>query len=248
MKSYRKPRNLMFLFGMRSITLVAMLALVLGGKLCAVQSVLIPDRDTLNTILGDNQVLEDFESFNIGNGDATCLNVSVLDHMTITNGQGPGLVEPGAVYQDPSEDAICWNGHDYYGLETKTIEARGSTAIEILYTTDIQAMGLDLRAFVNYGYSGAVDVYDTAAVLVSSTGFTLNNGGPENVFFGWQHEPGIGRVVVRSSAFSWSPLIDNHGYGIPEPGTVLLVGLGGLVLRRRSGQALLRKYRKQQVK
>jgi len=32
-------------------------------------------------------------------------------------------------------------------------------------------------------------------------------------------------------------------YTVPEPATVLLIGLGGLALRRRSGQALLRKRR-----
>ena len=234
MNTYRKSRNSMLWFQTPATTLVAVLTWMGVGGVHLVQAGLIPDRDTLNAILGDHQILEDFESFEIADEDATNLDVSVLDHNTITNGQGPGLVEPGAVYRDPSAVQLQWNGYNYYELETKTILSNGGTGvIDILYTTDVLAMGLDLRAFVGYGYDGVVDVYDTSNVLISSTGFALTEGGPENVFFGWQHEAGIGRIVVRSEDYSWSPLIDNHGYGIPEPGTVCLLGLGGLSLLRR---------------
>ena len=95
-------------------------------------------------------------------------------------------------------------------------------------------MGVDLRAFEDFGYDGVFDVYDTADTLLGSVTFQLEDGGPENVFLGWEHAGGLGRVVLHSSDFSFSPIIDNHGYGrVPAPGAIALLGLAGLMGRRR---------------
>ena len=196
---------------------------------------LILDRGTLDDLLGGNQTLEDFESFDIAQGTATNLDVFELDSDTITNGQGPGLVEPGARYLDPSQTRLQWNGDQYFGLESKTLLSNGATGtIELLYDSVVTAMGVDLRAVEGFGYDGVFDVYDTADTLLGSVSFHLTNGGPENVFLGWEHAGGIGRVVAHSSAFSRSPIIDNHAYGrVPAPGAIALLGLAGLMGRRR---------------
>lgn len=193
---------------------------------------LIPDRPTLDAILGGGQIFEDFESFDIADGNATVLDVFTLDSSTIGNGQGPNLVMAGAVYSDPGQTGIQWNGHNYFGLQTKTILASTNTLV-IDYTTAVTAMGLDLRGFEGFGWSGTVLVFDTSNNQVSSTPVSITNGGAENLFFGWQHAGGIGRIEISNTTHGWSPLIDNHGYGVPAPGAIALLGLAGLAARRR---------------
>jgi hypothetical protein len=211
--------------------IIAMVGAV--GIASAVDAALILDRTTLDDLLGGNQTLEDFESFVVAQGGAATLDVFELDFNTIANGQGPGLVEPGASYLNPSETSLQWNGDQYFGLETKTLVSAGES-IELVYDSEVTAMGVDLRAFEGFGYDGVFDVYDTDDTLLGSVSFNLANGGAENVFLGWEHAGGIGRVVLHSPLLGFSPIIDNHGYGrVPAPGAIALLGLAGLVRRRR---------------
>jgi hypothetical protein len=193
----------------------------------------IPDRATLDAILGGNQILEDFESFDIAAGAAASLDVFSLDSTTIAGGQGPGLVEPLATYLDPSRVQLQWNGDTYFGLESKTLLANGATGdLWIVYDTPMRAIGLDLRAFSGFGWTGAVDVYSPGNVLLGTINASLATGGAENVFAGWEDVGGIGHIEISSPNYSWSPVIDNHGYGVPAPGAIAVLGLGAILRRR----------------
>jgi hypothetical protein len=159
-------------------------------------------------------VLEGFETYSIVTGGAENLNVACLDDTTIANGQGPGLVQPGALYCDPSGYQLQWNGDQYYQRTTKTILANGTNGeIRITYTQAVTAMGVDLSAFIGYGYSGTATIYDTGTNIVGTVNFTLTTGGSERFFVGWANAAGIGRVDIVSSTYSWSPKIDDHAYG-----------------------------------
>jgi len=171
----------------------------------------IPDRATLDSILGGNQTLEDFESFVIADGLATGLDVNPLDDTSIANGQGPGLVEDGASYL-ATPGFLQWNGNNYYSLQSRTFLANGEV-LEITYDPAVTAMGLDARAFVGFGFAGAMNVYDTGNNLVGTINFSLSSGGSENVFLGWEWTSGISRVTLDDLSHPWSPVIDNHGYG-----------------------------------
>lgn len=171
----------------------------------------IPDRATLDSLLGGGQTLEDFESFAVGDGAATSLDVAMLDDSTITNGQGPGLVEAGATYV-ASTNVLQWNGHNYFGLPTRTFLANGER-LEITYDPPVTAMGFDVHAFSGFGYSGTMTVFDLNNTNVGVANFTLNSGGTETVFIGWEHSAGISRIVLDDLAHSWSPVINDHGYG-----------------------------------
>ncbi len=178
----------------------------------------IATRAQFDDILQDNQTLEDFESYAIGNGKSAVLNITSLDQSTVANGQGPGLVGAGARYSDPSGTNMQWNGNGYYHQTTRTILTHDRTAgrIAIEYTQFVDAMGIDFCGFSGYGFQGLVEVYDLEQNLVGSKSFQVVNGGPERVFFGWYHAAGIGRVIAYNQTnpdVAGSPQIDDHGYG-----------------------------------
>jgi len=195
----------------------------------------IMTRGALNALL-TSSTSDDFEAFQIGVGAATNLDIASLDSNSIALGQGPGLVKPGATYVDPTGVHLQWNGDQYVGLNSKTILANGGGGgtIKINYNVFTQAMGLDAKAFLGFGYTGTMDVYDNAGALVGSANFGLGTGGGETSFIGWQNNAGIGSVVISSPNFSWSPIIDDHTYGVvPEPVSMIALGTGLLALARR---------------
>ena len=185
----------------------------------SVQADYIADRATLDALLGGNQTLEDFESFIIPQDESFVdLKVSSLDEFTVVGRQGPGLVESGAIYnQSSGSGSLNWIDDGTFNIDTKSIVAQGPGAIEmeIVYTTAVTAMGVDLRGIIGFGYFGTAVVYDASDVFVSSTNFEIFNGGVESLFFGWEHSAGIGRVVITDlKNGDFSPFIDNHGYGV----------------------------------
>lgn len=209
---------------MRRASVIMSAAAVVAAGWCTAAALAdgqIPDRATLDAILGGGQTLEDFESFVIADGGATVLDIAVLDDQSIALGQGPGLVEDGATY---SSTTLQWNGNAYYSLQSRTFLANAET-LTITYDPVVTAMGLDARAFVGYGYNGSMRVYDLNNALVGTINFSLSSGGAENVFLGWEWNAGISRVEIDDSTWSWSPVIDNHGYG--EGGTTYRCSVSG---------------------
>jgi hypothetical protein len=174
----------------------------------------IATRAELNARLGAGQVLEDFESYFVAVGSADNLDIVCMDHTSIANSQGPGLVEPGATYCDPSGVRLQWDGDQYYQRTTQTILSNGTTGtIEIQYTTTVKAAGFDVIGFIGYGFTGTATFFDTTNAQIGVVNFQIINGGPERFFVGYAHGAGIGRVSIASSTYTWSPKIDDHGYG-----------------------------------
>lgn len=202
---------------------ILMLALLLiAGSAAHAQQIFT--RGQLNSLLASSTT-DDFETFAVGDSAASYMTLSALDHTTVLNGQGPGLVNPGSTYLFPGGN-IQWNGNNYYNLQTKTIMS-GSQYLYIDYSVQTQAFGIDLRGFLTYPYSGTVYVFDMAAVQIAVIPFNIASGGTESVFVGWQNDPGIKRVEIYSSAYTWSPIIDNHTYGVvPEPASLVALGIG----------------------
>ncbi len=206
---------------------VAMLILVGLGPMVA-QADLIQDRPTLEALLGDNGILEDFETLAVPEGGQRSDSSGFLNSDSIFDGSGPGLVQPGATYSAPS---LFWNGNNYFGLITQTLgDSTGwrDWQITIDFTTAVSAMGLDLQGYAGFGMEGTVSVFDTNNLLLSTTAV---DGG----FFGSEDVGGIGRVVVDTQIDNNYIMIDNHLYGIPEPSTIAILTVLGLaaVTRRR---------------
>lgn len=194
-----------------------LVAACLGAATSVVCAQQIANRPALNAILGSNQILEDFESFVIAPNSAVNLNVSSMDSTTIANAQGPGLVEPCCKYVDPSGVQLQWNGNGYQGLSTKTILGNGTIPmIEIYYPAPgVHAMGVDVFGFLGFPYQGAAAFWDTNNNFLGSFPFNVV-GGNVPTFVGWANiaPAGIGKVQIRGSAgWSWSPILDDHGYG-----------------------------------
>jgi hypothetical protein len=183
----------------------------------------------LATLLGSGLVVEDFETLSVRFGGQR-YDTGPLSSATLFDGDGPGLVQPGAIYS--GNEYLFWNGDAYFGLDTQTLgdssDWRG-WPMTITYTTPVTAMGFDMQAYRGLAMTGVVSVYDLSDVLLSATAV---NGG----FFGWENAAGIGRVVIAAQPRDTYIMIDNHGYGsaIPEPATLLLIaaGLGAIAVRR----------------
>ena len=201
---------------------------------------IISDRTQLNTILGGSGVTENFENYNVPDGNGDGLQAT-LDSSTVVNGQGPGLVVNGVTFVAGSSN-LKWNGANYFGSPSKELVADGQQLMNIDFSVPVNAFGLDLRAFTGFGDTATVTIFgtDDSTVLdiISPIGLA-GTGVP--VFFGYQDIAGIGKIELTQQSWFWSPIIDNLTFGqsaaasTPEPSTVLglgLLGLGALVKRQ----------------
>lgn len=188
-----------------------------SGGTCGADGRILTRTDLLSR-LGANAVIEDFEAYTFSQYHAAVLQLACLDDTSVANGQGPGLVQPGATYCDPVGVELQWNDHLYFQLTTKSILCDNSVQIRILYTQPVTAMGVDLAAFIGYPYTGTATIYDTANNALGTVSIALTAGGAERFFLGWANAAGIGRVDIFSGTYAWSPIIDDHVYGVCNSG------------------------------
>ena len=162
----------------------------------------INNRAELNALLGGNQTMEDFESFNLPYDTFVFLG-QTLDDTSVVQGQGPGLVADGATYSAPGANVV-WLGVDRFDPDSRTIQMQGSStgpAQRITYTPPVSAMGLDvINAPISYyGTDGvSVAVFDTSGALVGSFTEDLDSQRGSRNFIGFQHSAGIGFVELRN--------------------------------------------------
>ncbi len=216
---------------MKRLMFAAVLAAFMAGFGSAQR---LNTRGDLNAILGTS-TLDDFETYRIADGSADNMGTFTLNSASLVNGQGPGLVNPGASYMDPSQAQLQWNGNQYFALNTKTILSNGTTGeIDILYSSFTQAFGVDLQNFSGFPYDATVDVFNGNS-MVGTFNLSLSGGGGETMFAGWRNDGGITAAKIHSANYPWSPIIDNSQYGttVPEPTTLAVLGIGALVLLRR---------------
>jgi len=175
----------------------------------------IPNRTALEVLLGANLILEDFETFQMPADATVSLDAEVLDATTVTNHQGPGLVEPGASYWAPPSNLIHWNGDGWYGITTQSFFINftcGSVHIE--YDPPVQAFGVDLANILpGLPCAGFAQVIDQGGSNVGLAHFAVGDQPGDRTFVGWRHDPGISEVVLHSLDTFWSPILDDHGYG-----------------------------------
>lgn len=192
----------------------------------------ISSQTQLSSILGSNEIFENFEGNGLLGSGQIYSNAGFLNSTSTYAGYGPGLVKAGATY---SAKDLWWNDNGYYGLNSRSLgdsSAWRGDAITITYSTPVNAFGFDLQAYSGYGTTGTVSVYDTTSTLIGAYAVTAGQ------FFGWKNASGIGSVVIAADDYL---MIDNHGFGVAaavpeaESYAMLLAGLGlvGFVARRR---------------
>ncbi|MFG0330293.1 MAG: hypothetical protein ACF8PN_10380 [Phycisphaerales bacterium] len=212
----------------RSSLLYAWVAGLVTGAAYADQ---INDRQTLESFLGAGGILEEFESFEVDPGVAVALDESIIDHTTMTNGQGPGLVESGVEYD--GFGLLTWNGAGFEGIPTKSLQSQDRLSLMWLrFDPPVSAVGFDLHEFSFSANSVTISVIDSHDQLIDFVHLTVRGGQPE--FFGYE-APDIASIRIRGSMF-WTPAIDDHLYG--DPGFALSIDgpcPGRVTLRSANG-------------
>jgi len=225
-----------------------LLAVALVAVAGAANAAAISSRAELQGLLGGAGTVENFEQYEFATTDTATLNFScdtglVINASSICDGQGPGLINPGISLRSTSDGlfAFQWNSIDYVGSTSQEFLAAGRTLI-IEFTDPTIAFGLDLRAFNSFGATASVTAFgaDNTTVIGTISDIVLGSDGV-SVFAGWYEAGGIGRVELFQDSHEWSPIVDNiewqkmAGVSVPEPGTLVLLGLGlvGMGLRRR---------------
>ncbi len=209
---------------------------------------LISTRAELNTLLGANQVLEDFEGFSISS--QTRYSAGPLDSETTVGSLGNHLVKPGVTYQRNPDYGIELSGYrgidfnpsGYFGATSQRLAGAGGCCsasirddFQFIFTAPITAFGLDLTAYSGFASSGTVSVFDKQNNLIASQTVT---GTVEGSFFGWENADGIGKVFLHDVPTRNYIQFDNLGYGVapvPLPGALYLFAsaLAGLGLANR---------------
>ncbi len=113
---------------------------------------------------------------------------------------------------------------------------------DLIFSTDDgvkTGVGFELSRYAGFNAGGSgfvISVFDTAGVLAGSFPIPEPGVEPNKTFLGFWHDD-IGRINIHDNlAPGTQPLpegIDNIQMWVPEPGTLSLLALGGLMLIRR---------------
>jgi hypothetical protein len=214
---------------MRRRWAVVAVAACLTATAGRVEAGFLPDRATLNSILGGGAINEPFEAFNVSDGTSVQLFTMTLNASTVTNGQGPGLVVGGVTIFDSSN--LQWNGNNFLGLSSKSASGVGpSRDLSIDFTRATTAFGVDLETYQGFPttITATVLATDDATPLGIMAGISVP--GPSPVFLGFSDAGGVGKVVLTATRQqSFSVVIDNLTFGaaaVPEPGSPVMLSLG----------------------
>lgn len=195
------------------------LCLVTAGSLTSTLAAQqVPDRVTLNQILGTHRTTEGFEGSTWTSSGPSLLG-SVLNRSTIVtflSPVGPGLVAPGASYS--SQPVLAW-ASPTGGLTSKAIGfSPFSSELFIDYGVPVPACGLDVIIYGN-GFANlpvTVEFFGPNSTLLGSVQNTIAAAG-QYEFAGWQDAGGIASVRIRGgTGFQHLPYIDNHTFGLSQ--------------------------------
>jgi hypothetical protein len=227
---------------MRSKLGVVVLVMTMAAPVHA--GLVVPDRPTLNALLGASAVTENFQGINLGGTGsvdvATPFNSSTLIPAAgPVPAQGPGLVVDGISFDSPGGLRAAQN----VGVLNPTQVLRTILNDQLLidFTQPVSGFGLDFIYNSGVTQTAHVDILGTDDTTVLQThNFGSFSGANGQAFFFGVTEPGIGAVrITETLDGTTNPFfitVDNVTFApVPEPSTVLLLltGLGGLVWWRK---------------
>lgn len=195
----------------------------------------LTSRADLMTLLGTSAVTDDFEGYSIADGGVVNTQLSYMDNTTVVNGNGPGLIHPGATYSS-IRGPFTWIGAGYKGIPSRSIvvwnvgpvapaKALGAQDIKLFFAVLVQfanpvvAFGADLLRFDVVGIV-TVEIYDVFQNQIDELFIDIPDIGVPS-FAGYSYPDGIGAVVIKNTKIgtTYSPTIDNltYGFGAPVP-------------------------------
>jgi hypothetical protein len=179
-------------------------------------------RSLLEDLLGDGAITEDFESYSA----STWVSVpSPLNSQT-------GLVVDGVSFSDV-DDSYLWRIEGFMPANNPSQTLRSGSAIGVDFDVPVTAFGFNYIR-TGFGAVATVTVFQTDDQTILGT--EQISAGFQTVFMGFTDPLGIGRIEISSFRDGdLSTGIDVVTFGVPEPSTALLMGLGliGLAARRR---------------
>jgi len=211
---------------------IAILASLLSVKAFGVT--IFTDRPTFDAA-APGLTLEDFEASLVGDGGVVSCTGPV-DSTTNNECFAPGGIEPGISFGAVGLGDIAVVGDGFLGASTKQLGPNffaDDLDIMLSVVGGANAIGMDIFAIIGSGDLD-IDVFGAGGLLGSMT-LTFLEG--DTQFIGFIANEAITQVLLDGPD-DLADLIDNVAFGntaIPEPGTLVLFGLGlaGLGYARR---------------
>lgn len=175
----------------------------------------VPNRTTLNQLLGNARTDEGFGAFTTIFPGAAGILGPLLNRSSVFGSQGPQLVAAGCSYRCPGGNVI-WPTPGYGVLTSNalSIDPTANTMI-IDYDLPVLAAGFDVlwaRQLIG-PFTGTVTFRDTNNNTLGSLAITATGPG-QVTFAGWQDVGGIASVELVSGNAIHPIVIDNHTYGL----------------------------------
>jgi len=167
----------------------------------------IESRGNMQDLLGGGGACEDFETFDVADGQIFVTDCRSVNCTRVCSGQGPGLVECDNNFVAFGSNVV-WLGRGNDGLPSKAI--RSGTTFGMTYPTPAQVVGFDLRELNGQGIFVRVNIIDAGGFTVDSREFQDANA--ESIFVGYHLPAGIPEIRLEG-LFSTFPTIDDHCFG-----------------------------------
>ncbi|MCK5942718.1 MAG: hypothetical protein KAI24_12150 [Planctomycetes bacterium] len=188
----------------------------------------IPDRATLNAILGGSGTNEAFEALTVIFPGAAAVIGPTLDRTTTFGAQGPGLVAAGVTYGAVGGD-LLWPEQGYGSLTSGALLTSLGTSgpMTIDYAIPVVATGMDVMyAQQLFGGFSAVVTFRGPGGNVLGTVPVAATAPNVPTFVGWTAVGGIASVEIASVTAFHKATIDDHAYGLDQASASDVVPFG----------------------
>jgi hypothetical protein len=186
-----------------------LISLLVSGATVDLRAEAIDSFAALETILGDQLMMEDFEGISLAGGTSTVAPNPLSSATAPTNW---GILQ-GVTFSSPS--ALALYTGQLLADDSNILAAKGaavSNTMHVVFDTPQSAIGFYLVNITgNLNYDETVVFYHNANVLES---LALSLPSASELFMGRQFGRGVTSVQVTSSAFA---LVDNVTWGVAAP-------------------------------